>query len=209
MGMDTLDPTISLCACSSCWCVRSLETRFEGMSDAEEQGISGGSSRSEEGGAGGGKNHSKYRKDKPWDNASIDHWSIPNWQDETMKVSYYDAALHLPLNVAGTPQGAYTSAMPRRNPALVSSRRGWCAATMAHATTEAVLWSSLLYSATYTITSTPIIVGAPRQAAPKCSYCSTHRNQEGSMARGPYSGLLESAQWRSCLTTNERRKGGS
>ncbi|CAN0178325.1 unnamed protein product, partial [Hapterophycus canaliculatus] len=34
------------------------------------------------GGRGGSKNHNKYRKDKPWDNPSIDHWSIPDWKDD-------------------------------------------------------------------------------------------------------------------------------
>lgn len=53
------------------------------MSDVEEEANAGGSGKK---GVGGGKNHNKYRKDKPWDSASIDHWSIPDWQDETMKV---------------------------------------------------------------------------------------------------------------------------
>lgn len=26
------------------------------------------------------KNHKKYRKDKPWDNDSIDHWKIEEWK---------------------------------------------------------------------------------------------------------------------------------
>lgn len=54
------------------------------MSDAEEEASTGGNGKR---GGGGGKNHNKYRKDKPWDSASIDHWSIPDWKDETMKVS--------------------------------------------------------------------------------------------------------------------------
>lgn len=29
------------------------------------------------------KNHNKYRRDKPWDNAEIDHWSLSPW-DETV-----------------------------------------------------------------------------------------------------------------------------
>lgn len=53
------------------------------MSDVEEEANAGGSGKK---GGGGGKNHNKYRKDKPWDSASIDHWSIPDWKDETMKV---------------------------------------------------------------------------------------------------------------------------
>lgn len=56
------------------------------MSNQEDQ------SRNESGAKGGGgrgggiKNHNKYRKDKPWDSASIDHWSIPDWEDDNMKV---------------------------------------------------------------------------------------------------------------------------
>jgi ribosomal RNA assembly protein len=30
----------------------------------------------------GGKNHRKYRRDKPWDNENIDHWKIEEWKDE-------------------------------------------------------------------------------------------------------------------------------
>lgn len=56
------------------------------MSDAEDDDRSGGG-RGRAGGA-GAKNHNKYRKDKPWDSASIDHWSIPDWKDETMKVRW-------------------------------------------------------------------------------------------------------------------------
>lgn len=26
------------------------------------------------------KNHKKYRKDKPWDNDSIDHWKVDEWK---------------------------------------------------------------------------------------------------------------------------------
>lgn len=29
-----------------------------------------------------GKNHNKYRRDKPWDNDSIDHWAIQPWSEE-------------------------------------------------------------------------------------------------------------------------------
>lgn len=29
-----------------------------------------------------GKNHKKYRRDKPWDSADIDHWKIDEWKDE-------------------------------------------------------------------------------------------------------------------------------
>jgi ribosomal RNA assembly protein len=28
------------------------------------------------------KNHKKYRKDKPWDNDSIDHWKMDEWKSE-------------------------------------------------------------------------------------------------------------------------------
>ncbi|KAG5191423.1 hypothetical protein JKP88DRAFT_204904, partial [Tribonema minus] len=30
------------------------------------------------------KNNRKYRRDKPWDNESIDHWAQPEWKDEDM-----------------------------------------------------------------------------------------------------------------------------
>jgi ribosomal RNA assembly protein len=30
----------------------------------------------------GGKNHKKYRKDKPWDDETIDHWKIEPWAPE-------------------------------------------------------------------------------------------------------------------------------
>ena len=28
------------------------------------------------------KNHKKYRRDKPWDNDTIDHWKIDSWDNE-------------------------------------------------------------------------------------------------------------------------------
>ncbi len=31
-----------------------------------------------------GKNHNKYRKDKPWDNDQIDHWKLEEWKDEDL-----------------------------------------------------------------------------------------------------------------------------
>ena len=34
-----------------------------------------------------GKNHKKYRRDKPWDNADIDHWKVDEWKDEDNTVS--------------------------------------------------------------------------------------------------------------------------
>lgn len=33
------------------------------------------------------KNHKKYRRDKPWDNESIDHWKIESFNEEDMKTS--------------------------------------------------------------------------------------------------------------------------
>jgi ribosomal RNA assembly protein len=32
-----------------------------------------------------GKNHNKYRKDKPWDNAEVDHWKIDEWDSESLR----------------------------------------------------------------------------------------------------------------------------
>jgi ribosomal RNA assembly protein len=34
-----------------------------------------------------GKNHNKYRRDKPWDNEQIDHWKIEDWKDEDLQGS--------------------------------------------------------------------------------------------------------------------------
>lgn len=31
-----------------------------------------------------GKNHNKYRKDKPWDNDEIDHWKQEEWKDDML-----------------------------------------------------------------------------------------------------------------------------
>ncbi len=31
-----------------------------------------------------GKNHKKYRRDKPWDSADIDHWKVDEWKPEYM-----------------------------------------------------------------------------------------------------------------------------
>ena len=33
------------------------------------------------------KNHKKYRKDKPWDSADIDHWKLEEWKEEYMPSS--------------------------------------------------------------------------------------------------------------------------
>jgi ribosomal RNA assembly protein len=33
----------------------------------------------------GGKNHNKYRRDKPWDSSDIDHWKIEEWTEEDSK----------------------------------------------------------------------------------------------------------------------------
>lgn len=45
------------------------------MSDAEEERQPSASSAS-------GKNHKKYRRDKPWDTPDIDHWAIQPWNEE-------------------------------------------------------------------------------------------------------------------------------
>jgi hypothetical protein len=34
---------------------------------------------------GKGKNHNKYRRDKPWDTADIDHWKIDEWKEDDSK----------------------------------------------------------------------------------------------------------------------------
>ena len=34
-----------------------------------------------------GKNHKKYRRDKPWDSAEIDHWAIEEWTPTQMPSS--------------------------------------------------------------------------------------------------------------------------
>lgn len=31
-----------------------------------------------------GKNHNKYRKEKPWDDENVDHWKIEEWKPEFM-----------------------------------------------------------------------------------------------------------------------------
>ena len=33
------------------------------------------------------KNNKKYRKDKPWDSDSIDHWKVEEWNSEYLKGS--------------------------------------------------------------------------------------------------------------------------
>lgn len=38
-----------------------------------------------DGGKGGPKNHRKYRREKPWDNDTIDHWKQPEWKEDEMK----------------------------------------------------------------------------------------------------------------------------
>lgn len=30
----------------------------------------------------GKKNHNKYRRDKPWDDGTIDHWKIDEWTEQ-------------------------------------------------------------------------------------------------------------------------------
>lgn len=44
----------------------------------DEEGQTGGLSSS-------GKNHKKYRKDKPWDTDDIDHWKIDEWKADYLK----------------------------------------------------------------------------------------------------------------------------
>ncbi len=39
---------------------------------AEPQGSSGE----------GKKNHNKYRRDKPWDDGTVDHWAVEEWKPE-------------------------------------------------------------------------------------------------------------------------------
>lgn len=35
-----------------------------------------------------GKNHKKYRRDKPWDNDQINHWEIQEWtEDDSAKTA--------------------------------------------------------------------------------------------------------------------------
>jgi len=37
-----------------------------------------------------GKNHNKYRRDKPWDSADIDHWKIQEWtEDDATKATTF------------------------------------------------------------------------------------------------------------------------
>lgn len=33
------------------------------------------------------KNHKKYRKDKPWDDETIDHWKQEEWNPDNLKGS--------------------------------------------------------------------------------------------------------------------------
>lgn len=44
------------------------------MSDVEEERQPSSSAS--------GKNHKKYRRDKPWDTPDIDHWAIQPWNEE-------------------------------------------------------------------------------------------------------------------------------
>ncbi|CAM9778276.1 unnamed protein product, partial [Discosporangium mesarthrocarpum] len=58
------------------------------MADEEFNASGGQGVKDAEGEAGGEvKNHKKYRRDKPWDNESIDHWAIPKWEDDLLKSS--------------------------------------------------------------------------------------------------------------------------
>ena len=36
----------------------------------------------------GGKNHKKYRKDKPWDTEDIDHWKQEEWDPSCLKAPF-------------------------------------------------------------------------------------------------------------------------
>jgi hypothetical protein len=36
------------------------------------------------------KNHNKYRRDKPWDNADIDHWKVEEFTSEEVKTSFLE-----------------------------------------------------------------------------------------------------------------------
>lgn len=47
-------------------------------SESERAAPAGGGT----GSSSGAKNHKKYRRDKPWDSADIDHWKIEEWKDE-------------------------------------------------------------------------------------------------------------------------------
>lgn len=49
------------------------------MEEEETQNNGGLSSSSS------GKNHKKYRKDKPWDTDDIDHWKIEEWKVDYLK----------------------------------------------------------------------------------------------------------------------------
>jgi ribosomal RNA assembly protein len=33
------------------------------------------------------KNHKKYRKDKPWDDETVDHWKVDEWNPEHLRGS--------------------------------------------------------------------------------------------------------------------------
>ena len=62
------------------------------MGDSEAAAAAAASSSSPASGSGSGssqsksgkKNHNKYRRDKPWDNDSIDHWKVEEWKPEYM-----------------------------------------------------------------------------------------------------------------------------
>ncbi|RYH15854.1 hypothetical protein EON65_30995 [archaeon] len=36
----------------------------------------------QEGNDGKAKNHKKYRRDKPWDSETIDHWKVQEWKED-------------------------------------------------------------------------------------------------------------------------------
>ena len=62
---------------------------FLQMSD-DEITSSSSSRRSQRSGRKSGKNHHKYRKDKPWDSEEIDHWHVDEWKDDYMSHAFLE-----------------------------------------------------------------------------------------------------------------------
>jgi ribosomal RNA assembly protein len=55
------------------------------MSDSEDgrgSGLEGGAGEEQRNRR--GKNHNKYRREKPWDHDGIDHWKMEGWSAEHM-----------------------------------------------------------------------------------------------------------------------------
>ena len=49
-----------------------------------------------------GKNHKKYRKDKPWDTEDIDHWKQEEWDPSCLKAPFlgiYDLS-YVPASIS-------------------------------------------------------------------------------------------------------------